>query len=73
MHTHSVVFQTGGPNGAWKRALDRYTAEQAEQKRAELERMGYPAYAQETRLLDALGLPEGPSPGWDYARCRRAA
>jgi hypothetical protein len=66
-----VIFQTGGSLGSWRPVLDGFgTKEAAKVKRDELCRMGYPAYVAPARVYEAVGLPEGPAPSWDYRELR---
>jgi hypothetical protein len=66
-----TVYQTGGRNGKWRRALPVATREESVRQVMECERMGFPAYTGEVYFWDAIGLPNGPAPHWDYTNLRR--
>jgi len=61
MATNYVVdYRTGGTlQCKWHRVLGRFTLEEAQAKRDELNRMGYAALVQSARSAAALGLPVG--------------
>lgn len=61
--TWTVIWRQGGTHRCrWRLILTRFmTLEAARAKVAELERMGYKAIAQETEVLDRVGIPIG----WD--------
>jgi len=60
MQTYTVIYRTGGTeNFKWNRVGERYPDRSSAQKSADgLERMGYPSLVHDTKLLDAIGLPE---------------
>jgi hypothetical protein len=69
--SYTVVHATGGrDNAEWHRCQPVRTLEEANIIRDDTTRGGRPAYVYETKILDWLGLPEGPSPHWDYTRLR---
>ena len=68
--TFTVVYQTGGSRGTWRRGGAFATFLEARRFAQGIEQMGYPAYAKETRFWDIIGLPMGPAPHWDYRHCK---
>lgn len=66
--TFTTVFQMGGREDQWQRALAVVTKEEADAQAASIVRGGRPAYVAETALWDNIGLPIGASPRWDYER-----
>ena len=57
--TFTVVYRVGGTeNFKWCKALPVWTREEAIRIKAEVERGGRPAMVFDTKLLDAVGLPE---------------
>lgn len=60
MQTFTVIYRTGGTeNFKWNRVGERYPDRaSAKESAAGLERMGYPSLVHDTKLLDAIGLPE---------------
>jgi hypothetical protein len=69
--SYSVVFQTGGARGMWRRGPVCETERESLEKVREIECMGYPAYAAESCFWDTIGLPHGPAPRWDYVNLKR--
>ena len=61
MKTYTVIYRTGGTlNAKWHRTLGRFTDyKKAVASANEIERQGYKALIQDTKMLDAIGLPEG--------------
>jgi hypothetical protein len=62
----TAVYQMGGANGDWRRCLPVDSREAAQTQVDEIVRGGRPAYVHDTFALNVIGMPEGPSPYWDY-------
>lgn len=60
MQTFTVIYRTSGTeNFKWNRVGERYpNRASAKESAAGLEPMGYPSLVHDTKLLDAIGLPE---------------
>lgn len=56
----SIGYRTGGTlNFRWHRMLVSFSSKAAAELEAEnIRRMGYPAHVYDSRLLDAIGLPD---------------
>lgn len=56
---YAILYRTGGTaNFRWCRVFGIFTADEAEAKRAELERMGYPTCLAATTSILAHRVPE---------------
>lgn len=63
--SYTVIYRTGGrARCIWKRCAPVPTWREAEEQRAEIERMGYRASIFDTDQLDRIGMPEG----WEAAQ-----
>lgn len=57
--TYSVYYRTGGTeNFKWQYVFGQYTREEAQAKKDELVKAGYPAHYGLTALVRAAGLPD---------------
>ena len=64
----TVIYYMGGKeSGQWRRCSSVATAREAVAQVADIERGGRPALYHETRVWDAVGLPEGAPHWWDFA------
>jgi len=71
MTSFTVVFGFGGSsNTVWQRCLPVASREEANKQREAIVLAGRPAYVHQTDMLDAIGMPEGAAPAWDYEKLR---
>lgn len=57
-NSFSLIYQTGGTaNFKWNRVLGAFSRTEADAKRDEIMRMGYPTMIYKTSELDAIGGP----------------
>ena len=58
--SYSVIYRDGGTiNFKWHRVGGTYdNSQEADNKAAEIERMGYKTYVYKTQELDKIGMPE---------------
>lgn len=57
---YTVVYRKGGThNATWHRTVEFTRLADAHESVDELNRAGYKTHVQETRILDAIGLPVG--------------
>ena len=65
---YTVIYRTGGTeNAQWHKIFERYyDKEQANEKKLELEKMGYKSLVHDGKLLELHGMPEGWNAKYGY-------
>lgn len=67
MKTFTVIYRTGGThNCLWLKTTPVATKREANDRAANIERMGYKAIVHETRALNSIGMPVGWTPELAY-------